>query len=49
VLYGERITGVESDLLHVEMELERLEWQSQYLKRQEEQLKPIHYFALQNR
>ena len=31
------------------MELDRLDWQSTYLKTQEEQLKPIHYFTLQQR
>lgn len=48
-LYGERITAVESDLLHVEMELERLDWMGQYLERQEQQLKPLLYFPLQQR
>ena len=48
-LYKKRIVRVDSDLIHVEMELDRIKWISSYIKLQEEELKPIHFFQLQAR
>jgi hypothetical protein len=46
VLYKERISSVQSDLLHIQMELDRLKWTFSFVKQQEQELRPIHYFQL---
>ena len=48
-LYKIKIIKVDSDLIHVEMELDRIKWNSSYIKLLEEELKPVHFFQLQAR
>ncbi len=40
---------IESDIIQIEMELDRLNWNHSFLKIQEEQLKPIYYFKIQSK
>jgi hypothetical protein len=46
-MYRERLILTQSDLITIEMELDRINWNLMFSKTQEETLKPVIYFKLQ--